>query len=106
MGILWLLADYQELQIFKICYLNAEQSDTALLCTTPSAKICMFMQKLDKHRNINLYHTPQSTETQQALNSLCEECKDIFLPHQGDIGHIKLLTMDIDAGDHPTTAQK
>ena len=35
------------------------------------------------------------------LDESCEEYKDILSLHQGDIGHTKLLTMDIDTGDHP-----
>ena len=31
---------------------------------------------------------------------------DIFFVHQGDIGPIKLLTMDINTGDHLPIAQK
>ena len=30
----------------------------------------------------------------------------MFLLHQGDIGHTKLITMDIDTGDHPPIALK
>ena len=32
--------------------------------------------------------------------------KDIFSLYQGDIAHIKLLTMDIDTGDHSFVIQK
>ena len=35
------------------------------------------------------------------IRYLCEEYKDIFSLHQGDIGHTKLLTINIDRGDHP-----
>ena len=52
---------------------------------------------------INLDHTSQSLETQQALNKLFKEYKDIFSLHQGGIGHTQLLTMDI---DHPSILQK
>ena len=42
------------------------------------------------------------SRTQQALDDLCEECKDIFSLHQGDIGHSKLCITDIDTRDHPS----
>ena len=58
------------------------------------------------HRKINLNHIPQSPETQQALDNLCEEYKDKFSLHQGDIGDTKLLTMYTDTGDHPLSVQK
>ena len=46
---------------------------------------------------INLDHTPQGLEHQQVLDKLCEENRDMLL-HQGDIGHMQLLTIDIDTG--------
>ena len=36
---------------------------------------------------------------------MCEEYKDIFSEHKGDVGHTKLLTVDIDTY-HPRTVQK
>ena len=57
------------------------------------------------HRKINLDHTLQSPEAQQTLNYLCEEYKDIFSEYKGDIGHTKLLTVDIDTY-HPPIVQK
>ena len=97
MGALWLYADHQELKNFEICHLNVEKSDTTLPCTLPA--------EVSTHRKINLDHTLQSLETQQVFNELCEQY-DIFLLCRGDIGHTKLLSMDIDAGDHPPITQK
>ena len=39
------------------------------------------------------------------LDKLHEEYKDIFSLNQGDIGHMKLLTLDIDTEDHTPIAQ-
>ena len=58
------------------------------------------------HRKIILDHVPQSMETQQTLIKLCEKYKDIFLLHQGDIGHTKLCPMHAVIGGHPPMAQK
>ena len=58
------------------------------------------------HRHINPDHTPQSPETQKALDDLCEEYKDTFSLHQGNTGYNKLPTTDIHTGDHPAMAQK
>ena len=58
------------------------------------------------HKRINLDHNPQSLETQNALDNLCQEYKDKFSLHQGDIGHTKFLTMDIDTGNHLPIVQK
>ena len=49
---------------------------------------------------------PHGLETQQTLNDLCEEYKDTFSLHQGDIGHTKLLAIDIDKGYHHPIALK
>ena len=37
---------------------------------------------------------------------LCEEYKDFLFPHQDHIGHVKLLAMGIETGDHPPIMQK
>ena len=37
---------------------------------------------------------------------IMKEYNDILPLHQGDIGHTKLPTMDIDAGNHPPFVQK
>ena len=59
------------------------------------------------HRKINLDHTPQSPENKKkTLDDLCEEYKDMFSLHQGDIGHTKLLAMDIDIGDYLLIVKK
>ena len=49
---------------------------------------------------------PTKSRNSTALDKLCEEYKDIFPIHQGDIGHTKMLPMDVDMGDHPLIAQK
>ena len=42
---------------------------------------------------------------QKVFDELCEDYKDRISLHQGDTGHTKLLTMDIDTGDHPAIVQ-
>ena len=58
------------------------------------------------HRKINLGHTPNCPETQQALDKLCEVYKDTFSLHQGNMCNTKLLTMETYTGNHPPSAQK
>ena len=72
----------------------------------PSAKYICSPTEVNMHMKINLDHSLHGLETQQPLNELCEEYKEIFVLHQGGIGHTKLLTMDIDRGVHPPFAQK
>ena len=100
-GTLWLYADYQELLNFDIYHWNMKQSDTTLLYTPSISKFVCSPTEVDLYRKINLDHTPQSPETQQALNELCEEYKNIFWQHQGVISHTKLLKMDISCPIEP-----
>ena len=65
-----------------------EKSDTTLPCTPPSAKFVCLPTEVNTHRELNLDNT---LETQQTFNELCEEYKNIFSLHQGDIGHTKFL---------------
>ena len=59
---------------------------------------------MNTHRKINIDHTPNSSETQQALNKLYEEYKDIL--HYSDKGHTILFTLGIDTGDHAPITEK
>ena len=57
-------------------------------------KICVFSHR-SIYGKINLNQVPQNQEIQQPVDELCEDYKDIFSLHQGDIGYTELLTMDI-----------
>ena len=80
---LQLYVDYQEQQNFEVCHLNVQNSDTTSPCTPPSAKFIWSAMEVNTHRKINLDHTPQSLDTQQALNKLCEQYKDILFSTPG-----------------------
>ena len=62
-----------------------EKSDSNLHCTLLSAKCLFSPAEVNIHRKICQDHTPQSLETQQVLNELCEEYKYIFSLHQGKL---------------------
>ena len=79
----------------QICHLSIENPNTNFPCTSSSAKFVCHPVEVNTHRKINLDHIPQSQEIQTMLDNLCEEYKDIFSIHEGDICHTKLLTMDI-----------
>ena len=81
-----------------------KNSDTNLLHT--SMKFVCSLTEVSTHRKINLDHALQSWEIQEALDELCEEYKDTFPLHQGDIGNTKLLTMHFGTWDHPQFVQK
>ena len=73
-GTLWLYANDQELQQdFIIYHLNVEKSDTNLSYTSPSAKFICSLAEVKCIEKSILDHTPQSQETQKALDKLCEE---------------------------------
>ena len=79
-------------------------SDTNLLCTPLSVQFVCSSTEVNTNEKINLDHTPQSQDIQQALDKLCDKYKYIFQWNQGDIGYTKWLTIDNDTGDHPPTA--
>ena len=62
--------------------------------------------ELDTHRKIILESTPLCPKTQKVCDELCNENQGIFSLHQGDISCSKLLTMDINSGDHPPSVHK
>ncbi len=45
-------------------------------------------------------------KTKARFEKLCDRYKDIFSMCLTDIGHTKLITMDIDTGNSPLIAQK
>ena len=105
-GYLKLRADYHKIQYLKIHQLVVEQQEDVLPCTQPSASFLYSPSQVNTHREINSEYSPPYSEVQQVLDKLIEEYKDIFSLHQQDKGHIKLLIMDIDTGDHPPIEQK
>ena len=83
-----------------------EHSDTTFPCTPPNTKFVCSPTEVNTNRKLNLNHTPQNMEIRENLNELCKEYKDTDILHQYDTGHPKLLTKDIDTGDHPPITQK
>ena len=67
-------ADYQKLQDLEIHQFVVEKSDARLPCTLLNTKSLFYPAEVNRHRMINLDHTLQSPENQQAL---IEEYKDI-----------------------------
>ena len=106
MGPLQLYDDDQELQNIETYHLSVEKSDANLSCTPTSDKFVCSPAAVNMHRKTSLDHIQQSQETQQTLNKLCDKYKDILYLHQGNIGYLKLLTIDIDTRDHSPITQK
>ena len=73
-----LYADDQELWKIEICHLSKENSDTSLPCTSTNAKFVYSPAEVNIYRKIYLDHSSQNPKTQQALNELYEEYRDIL----------------------------
>ena len=61
---------------------------------------------VSSHRKVKLKSKPVKEDTAQRFDKLCERFPEIFLKNSKDIGRINLITIDIDAGDHPPICKK
>ena len=59
-----------------------------------------------KHQKVNLKDADISDNIHKKFEKLCEDFVDIFSTGQSDIGHTKLIEMDIDTGNSPPVCQK
>ena len=71
----------------KINHIELKNESDILPCTLKDTKVVFSPTEVDKYRKI----TPES--------HLDPKCKRHLFLHLGDIGCIKLITMDIDTGD-------
>ena len=81
-------------------------SSQQLPFTPMNSKLISSPADIDNHPKIRLPDAEVSPGIVNMLNTLCDEYSDIFSTHSGDIGYTKLITMDIDTGDHPPVAQR
>lgn len=56
---------------------------------------------VDPHRRVELQDAEVSEETRQHFKEMCERYPHVFSKSNTDIGRTKLVTMDIQTGDHP-----
>ena len=68
--------------------------------------VAMQRQPITEKSIQKMYLFAQNAKKKKKIEQICEEYKNIFSMYQADIDHTKLLTMDIDTGDHPPIAQK
>ena len=83
-----------------------EQFDTALPSTTPSAKFVCSPTEVNVHKNL-IFTMP--TKSGNSIGSGCPMhgiYSYIFSLYHANIGHNKILAMDIDMEDHPPIAQR
>ena len=70
-----------------------------------NVRFVFFLADNPSHQKVNPEGTQLSPHLECQFEALCEEIKDIFPQHQGDIGLSKLIIIDIKM-DHPPLAQK
>lgn len=83
-----------------------EKEDDKLPITPPDSKLISSPADIESHRKIKLPDIDLSPEIKRELEELCGEYEDIFSANSADIGHTKLIVMDIDTGNSPPVAQK
>ncbi len=104
LGTLQKVSDFGETTIADLIAPVANESDQ--LPTAPAeSRTISSPTNADQHTKIEIPSVQVSDETKTKLQALCDEFKGIFSLHSGDIGHIKLITMDIDMRDYPPIAQ-
>ena len=87
LGSLQLYTDYHKNQSttgMEINQVVTEREGEVLSCTQYNAKIVCSLTEVDTYRNISLDNNPLF-KTQQMLDKLCEEFKDMFSLHQGSV---------------------
>ena len=82
----------------------------ALVPTLPitphNSKLISSPADIQQHSKVILPTSNVPSEAKNGLNKICHEFQDIVSTHAGDIGHTKLITMEIDTGNNPPIAQK
>ena len=58
------------------------------------------------HRRVELKDHNASADTKSQFEELCSQFPEVFSKNNEDIGHMNLITMDIDTGDSPPSAKK
>ena len=58
------------------------------------------------HRRVELKDHNASADTKSQFEELCSQFPEVFSTNNEDIGHMNLITMDIDTGDSPPSAKK
>ena len=58
------------------------------------------------HRRVELKDHNASADMKRQFEELCSQFPEVFSTNNEDIGHMNLITMDIDTGDSPPSAKK
>jgi transposase InsO family protein len=85
---------------------SVNTSDDRLPATPSNTRVVTSPADVPPHTKVKLPSVSIPDEAKRELNKICDAFPDIFSQHAGDIGHTKLVTMEIDTGDHMPIAQK
>ena len=99
-------SDEQDIPVTDVNHTEVSNENDILPCTPKDAKFVCSSAEVGTHRKINLESTPLDPEIQETFDMPCEEYKEIFSLHQGDIDHTKLIITGSNTEDHPTNAKK
>ena len=81
------------------------EDEETLPCTSKGVTFVCSLAEVTSHREKYLERTHLELHQEERFKALLTEFQEIFLQHQGDAGHTKLITMD-EIGDHPSITQK
>ena len=87
-------------------YRNWIPKNRGSLPVPPKSDFLCSPAEVSKHRKMKLKSKLIEEDTAQKFDELCDHFPEIFSKSSKDIGKTNLITMDINAGDHPPICQK
>ena len=82
-------------------YRNWVPKKKGFLPVLPKSDFICSPADVSAHRKVKLQSKPVMEDTIQQFEELCKCFPEVFSKNNEDIGRTNLITMDIDAGDHP-----
>ena len=77
-----------------------------LLLVPPKSDFICSPTEVKLHHRVELKDHDASKDTKKHFEELCQSFPEVFSTSNEDIGRTNLITMDIDTGDSPPSAQK
>ena len=85
---------------------EVEINEDQLPTTPQDTRTVLSPADVVRHAKVRTPQIPLPEEHRDRMEKLFRRYKDIFSQYTGDIGHTRLLTMDIDTGQSPPLAEK
>ena len=83
-----------------------EVLEERLPATPANSKLLTSPADISQHQKVKFPNAEIEDSYRKELEELCEQYSDVFSKDASDIGHTKLITMEIPTGDSPPLAQK